>query len=159
MFKSTAIRATLLLLFSLLAKEYIPVAAIKFALLTAFHNTRIQQCRIEKLEDEYQGQRTINRAAVENHRAAHLALQQKTQSADNTSSACTRAHYEDPSTETVRENAASKIVFTSCVSAGSLLRIPALIMSTRPSTQLARTACLKIACIDSASQSSVSGPT
>jgi hypothetical protein len=104
MFTRAAIRAILLILFSLLAKEYIPMAALTLALLTAFYHTCGQQRRIEKLEDEYQGQRAINRAAVENHKAAYLALQHKSHATSDTSTVCTRAHYEHPSAETARED-------------------------------------------------------
>ena len=50
----------LLCLFSLLGKAYILGAALTLALLSTFHITRIQRLRIEKLEDEYKGQRAIN---------------------------------------------------------------------------------------------------
>lgn len=109
MVKSTTLGATLLLLLSLsaiplLAKEHIATAALLLALLSAFHYTRIQQRRIEKLEDEYKGQRAINLAAAEKNRAAYLALQQKVQSASSENTTCARAHYEHPSAELVREN-------------------------------------------------------
>jgi hypothetical protein len=91
-------------LFSLLAKEYIPAAALTLALLSTFHITRIQQCRIEKLEDEYKGQRAINLAATEKHRAAYTTLQRNFHSFSNEKTACTRVHYEHPSVETVRDN-------------------------------------------------------
>jgi chromosome segregation ATPase len=101
---SAVVGVILLLLFSLLAKEHIAPAALLLALLSTFHITRIQQRRIEKLEDEYKGQRAINLAAAEKHKTAYLALQQNFNSASKTSTACTRAHYEHPSAEIVREN-------------------------------------------------------
>lgn len=72
----TIIQLIPMFLFSLLAKEYIIAGALTFALLLTFHITRIQQHRIEKLQDEYRGQRAINRIAAETHRAANTTLQQ-----------------------------------------------------------------------------------
>lgn len=100
----TIIQLIPLFLFSWLAKEYIPAASLTLALLSAFHITRIQRRRIEKLEDEYRGQRSINRIAAETHRAAYTTLQQNFHSFDNERTPCTRAHYDHPSAETVREN-------------------------------------------------------
>ena len=104
MIARTIIRLIPLWLFSLLAKEYIPAAALTLALLSTFHVARIQQRRIEKLEDEYKGQRAINLAATERHRTAYTTLQQNFHSFSNEKTICTRAHYEHPSAETVREN-------------------------------------------------------
>jgi hypothetical protein len=70
-----AIRATLLLLSSLLAKEHIVMLALTLALLSEIHYTHIQKRRIEKVEDEYRGERPANLVAATNHRAAYLALQ------------------------------------------------------------------------------------
>ena len=100
----TIIQFIPLFLFSWLANEYIPAAALTLALLSAFHITRIQRRRIERLEDEYRGQRSINRIAAETHRAAYTTLQQNFHSFDNERTPCTRAHYDHPSAETVREN-------------------------------------------------------
>jgi len=94
-------------LFSLLPIECIPAAALTLALLSTITITRVRrvtQRRIEKLEDEYDGQRAVNFAALENHRAAYLALQQRFDSVSNRPTVCTRAHYDHPSAETAREN-------------------------------------------------------
>lgn len=88
----------------MLAKEYIPAAAITLALLSTFHITRIQRRRIEKLEDEYKGQRSVNLTAAGKHRTAYITLQQNFHSFNNEQKACTRAHYDHPSAETAREN-------------------------------------------------------
>jgi len=100
----TIIQLIPMFLFSLLAKEYIIAGALTFALLLTFHITRLQQRRIEKLQDEYRGQRSINRIAAETHRAAYTTLQQRFHSFSNERIPCTRAHYDHPSAETVREN-------------------------------------------------------
>lgn len=91
----------LLELFCWLAKEHIVKAAL---LLAALHNTRAQQRRTEKLEDEYAGQRAINLAAKVRHKTAYLALQNNFHSISNETTPCTRAHYEDPSADMVFEN-------------------------------------------------------
>lgn len=100
----SAIPTILLLVFSSLAKEHIPMAALALALLSMVHRTRTQQRRIEKLEDEYEGQRSINRAAAERHRTAYLALQQSVLRTGSGSTARLGLHYDHPSAETVREN-------------------------------------------------------
>jgi hypothetical protein len=63
--------AVLLLLLSSLAREYIPAACLLLALVSALapistqHATiATQHRRIEKLEDEYEGQRSVNRACL-----------------------------------------------------------------------------------------------
>lgn len=92
------------LLFSLLAKQHIVMLALTLALLSEIHYTHIQKRRIEKLQDEYRGQRAVNLAAATRHRVAYLALQQKIHSVSSENTACTSAHYEHPSAELVREN-------------------------------------------------------
>jgi hypothetical protein len=101
---ASALTLCLLLLLSSLAKEHIPTVAFILALLSALHKIRSQQKWTEKLEDEYKGQRSINRVAAERHRAAYLALQQSLPQAVNRSAACWRAHYERPSNKTARDN-------------------------------------------------------
>lgn len=100
----TIIKLIPIFLFSLLAKEYIIAGALTFALLLTFHITRIQQRRIEKLQDEYRGQRAINHIAAETHRAAYTTLQQNLNSFSNEKTTCTRAHYDHPPAEMIREN-------------------------------------------------------
>jgi hypothetical protein len=108
MIESEAIRAILLLLssllFSLLAKEHIVMLALTLALLSEINYTYIQKRRIGKLQDEYRGQRAVNLVAATRHRVACLALQQKVHSVSRGNTECTRAHYEHPSAEVVREN-------------------------------------------------------
>lgn len=101
--KPAVIAAILLLLelFCWLAKEHIVTAAL---LLAALHNTRAQQRRIEKLEDEYRGQRAVNLAAKMRHRTAYLALQNNFHSTSNETTPCARAHYEHPSADMLFEN-------------------------------------------------------
>jgi predicted nucleic acid-binding Zn-ribbon protein len=101
---NSVIALSLLLLLSSLAKEHIPTAAFTLAILSALHKIRLQQNRTEKLEDEYRGQRNINRAAAERHRTAYLALQQSLPRVVNGSAACWRAHYERPSAKMARDN-------------------------------------------------------
>jgi hypothetical protein len=101
---STLIICLLLLLLSSLAKEQIPTAAFTLALLSALHKIRSQQNRIDKLEGEYKGQRSINRAAAERHRIAYLALQKSIPRVVNGSAACWRAHSERSSAKTVRDD-------------------------------------------------------
>jgi hypothetical protein len=112
MVRDSAINVTIALLLFLLVicfKRHIAAAALLLGILSAFDNTRIKQRRIEKLEDEYRGQRSINLAAAERNRAASLALQQKVHSASSGNKACTRVHYDHPSAEIVRENHELKI--------------------------------------------------
>ena len=107
MIRDSVIDGASLFLFSLLAnyfKRHIAAAALLLGLLSAFHNTRIKERRVEKLEAECKGQRAINRAAAEKHRAAYLALQQEVHPASSGNIACTRVHYDHPSGEIVREN-------------------------------------------------------
>lgn len=108
MIESEAIRAILLLLssllFSLLAKEHIVMLALTLALLSEIDHTYIQNRRIEKLQDEYRGQRAVNLVVATRHRVAYLALQQKVHAASSGKTECTRAHYEHPSADIVREN-------------------------------------------------------
>jgi predicted nucleic acid-binding Zn-ribbon protein len=101
---NSAITLIILLLLSSQAKEHIPTAALTLALLSALHKIHLQQKRTEKLEDEYQGQRSINRAAAERHRTAYLALQQSLPRVESGSVACWRAHCERSSAKTSREN-------------------------------------------------------
>lgn len=99
------LRAFLTLLLSSLAKQYIPVAACLLALLSFVAQTRTQHHRIEKLEYEYWGQRSINRECLERHKAAILKLQQdhKLQQEQAKPLApvvvaetpCVRVHYQD----------------------------------------------------------------
>jgi hypothetical protein len=63
--------AFLLLLLYSLAREYIPAACLLLALVSALANTAAQHAtiatqhrRIEKLEDKYEGQRSINRVCL-----------------------------------------------------------------------------------------------
>lgn len=106
--ENDAVKAILLLLssllFSLLATEHIVMLALTLALLSEIHYTHIQKRSIEKLQDEYRGQRAVNLVAATRHRVAYLALQQKIHSVSSGNTECTRAHYEHPSAELVREN-------------------------------------------------------
>jgi hypothetical protein len=86
--------AVLLLLLSSLAKEYIPAACLLLALVSTLANTAAQHRRIEKLEDEYKGQRSINRACLERHKAA-LSKQEQENLARAAEKTCVRVHYKE----------------------------------------------------------------
>lgn len=93
--------ALLLLLLSPLAREYIPSTCLLFALLFSLTTISAQRRAlaaqhrtIEKREDEYHGQVSINRACAERHKAAAAELKRKLLAA-SAEKPCICVHYED----------------------------------------------------------------
>lgn len=103
---------------SAISRRYHWAVALFLALLSTPPQLGAQQQRIEKLEDEYRGQRSIHRACLERHRAAFLALEkEKTAIAteleaekEKEKEVCVRVHYEERDAVTEERNKELKTV-------------------------------------------------
>jgi chromosome segregation ATPase len=101
---------------SAISRRYHWAVALFLALLSIPPQLGAQQQRIEKLEDEYRGQRSINRACLERHRAAVLKLEQeksaiaaelegeKEKAKEKEKGVCVRVHYEERDAVTEERN-------------------------------------------------------
>lgn len=92
---------------SAISRRYHWAVALFLALLSTPQQLGAQQQRIEKLEDEYRGQRSIHRACLERHRVAVLALEkektavaaeseaEKEKAKEKEKEVCVGVHYEE----------------------------------------------------------------